>query len=110
MKTRTIKKYNATKNGKVFIGQRDDCPVAESKQDAIELLTSGIFTFGDCNSGYAVRIQREIAGNETKEHREAKALGFDDADDMELQMGTRSALDVVEMARQAKLTKAQNIE
>ncbi len=110
MKTRMLIAQHIESGKKIIDGTDENHPVFETSEDIIDALRDGTLTVGDCNSGFSVRRQRELRGELSIEDKRAKALGFDSADQMELEMGTRNALDVVEMARQAKLEKAAKLE
>ncbi len=111
MHTRKLIAQHVEKGGvKVIDGTDDNHPVFDTKQDCIDALDGGTLTIGDCNSGFSVRRQRELRGSVSSEDKNAKALGFESADQMEREMGTRNALEVVEMARQSKLVKAREME
>ena len=76
MKTRVLIKNDIVSGEKVELGRDPNHKVAETVEDCIQLLRAGTVTIGDVNSGYSVRRQRELAGNDTKTDKFAKSQGY----------------------------------
>ena len=76
MKTRILIKNDVINGKKVELGRDPNHKVAETFEDCIQLLRDGVVTIGDVNSGYSVRRQRELAGNNAKTNTFAKSQGY----------------------------------
>ncbi len=110
MKQRKLVAQEVVNGTKRILGLDDHHAVCESRDDAIELINAGTVTIGDVNSGYSVRRQRELRGSESQIDKFAKTFGFDNADAMELELGTRDPIAIINMARQAKLANMEKSE
>ena len=76
MKTRILIKNDVVGGKKVELGRDPNHKVAETFEDCIQLLRDGVVTIGDVNSGYSIRRQRELAGNNAKTNTFAKSQGY----------------------------------
>ena len=76
MKTRVLIKNDVVDGKKVELGRDSNHKVAETVEDCIQLLRDGVVTIGDVNSGYSIRRQRELAGNNAKTNTFAKSQGY----------------------------------
>ena len=77
MKTRILIKNDVVNGKKVELGRDSNHKVAETIDDCVELLKAGTVTIGDVNSGFSVRRQRELIGNQTKNNKFAISQGYE---------------------------------
>ena len=77
MKTRILIKNDVVNGKKVELGRDPNHKVAETVEDCIQLLRDGVVTIGDVNSGFSVRRQRELIGNQTKNDKFAISQGYE---------------------------------
>ena len=105
MKTRILIKNDVVGGKKIELGRDPNHKVAETVEDCIQLLRDGTVTIGDVNSGYSVRRQRELAGNDTKTDKFAKSQGYSSWAALCGDFGLASdatITDLVKLARQNK--------
>ena len=76
MKTRILIKNDIVSGRKIELGRDPNHKVAETIDDCVELLKAGVVTIGDVNSGYSIRRQRELAGDQTTKDKFAKSQGY----------------------------------
>ena len=105
MKTRVLIKNDIVSGKKVELGRDVDHKVMETVEDCIQLLRDGVVTIGDVNSGFSIRRQRELVGNQTKNDKFAKSQGYPSwaalCEDFNLPFEA-TITDLVKMARQNK--------
>ena len=89
---------------------RSNHKVAETVDDCVELLRAGTVTIGDVNSGYSVRRQRELAGNDTKTDKFAKSQGYPSWAALCEDFGLPFEATITDLVKLAKQNKEENKE
>ena len=105
MKTRILIKNDVVGGKKVELGRDSNHKVMETVEDCIQLLRAGTVMISDVNSGFSVRRQRELAGNDTKTDKFAVSQGYESWAALCEDFGLPSdatITDLVKMARQNK--------
>ena len=113
MKTRILVKNDVVGGKKVELGRDVNHKVMETIEDCIQLLRDGTVTIGDVNSGFSVRRQRELVGNQTKNDKFAKSQGYLSwaalCEDFDLPIEA-TITDLVKLAKQNKEENKENEE
>ena len=105
MKTRILIKNDVVGGKKVELGRDVNHKVMETIEDCIQLLRDGIVTIGDVNSGFSVRRQRELAGNDTKTDKFAKSQGYPSWIALCEDFGLATNATIVDLVKMAKQNK-----
>ena len=105
MKTRILIKNDVVNGKKVELGRDPNHKVAETIDDCVELLKAGVVTIGDVNSGYSVRRQRELAGNDAKTNTFAKSQGYPSWAALCKDFGLPSNATITDLVKMAKQNK-----
>ena len=105
MKTRVLIKNDVINGKKVELGRDVNHKVMETIDDCIQLLRAGTVMIGDVNSGFSIRRQRELVGNQTKNDKFAISQGYESwaalCEDFNLPIEA-TITDLVKLAKQNK--------